>query len=95
MKIAFTEEAAEHADAADRWWRQNRPAAPSLFREELLDALRVIEGSPSVGSVFKKQYRRVRLLKTRNHVYYQVDEQQGVITVVAVWGMPKRRGPKL
>ena len=39
--------------------------------------------------------RRVLLPKTGTHVYYSVDEDADLVTVVAVWGAPKGRGPKL
>jgi hypothetical protein len=39
--------------------------------------------------------RRVLLRKTRTHVYYSVDEDAELVTVLAVWGAPKGRGPKL
>lgn len=94
MKIIFTPEADEHADLADQWWRENRPAAPTLFRQELHAALRLIASSPSVGTVFKKEARRVRMPGTRHHVYYVVDVDQALIIVVAVWGLPKARMPK-
>mgnify|MGYP003379340960 CR=1 FL=1 len=95
MKIIFTPEADEHADLADQWWRENRPAAPTLFRRELQAALRLIASSPSVGTVFKRNARRIRMPRTRHHVYYVVDADQALITVVAVWGMPKGKTPKL
>lgn len=38
---------------------------------------------------------RVLLPKTKNHVYYEIDRENGVAMVLAVWGAPKQRGPKL
>ena len=46
----------------------------------------VLEGLP---------VRRVRLPKTRTHVYYSIDDDHGVVLVLAVWGAPKGRGPFL
>jgi hypothetical protein len=37
----------------------------------------------------------VLLPKTGTHVYYSVDEDADLVTVLAVWGAPKGRGPKL
>ena len=37
--------------------------------------------------------RRLCLPKTRTHVYYAIDTDQGVVMVLTVWGAPKGRGP--
>jgi hypothetical protein len=39
--------------------------------------------------------RRVLLRKTRTHVYYPVDHDAELVKILAVWGAPKGRGPKL
>lgn len=39
--------------------------------------------------------RRLLLPKSRNHVYFEVDEASGLIVVLAVWGAPRAKGPKL
>jgi hypothetical protein len=39
--------------------------------------------------------RRVLLPKTRNHIYYEIDRENGVVMILAVWGAPKGRAPKL
>lgn len=36
--------------------------------------------------------RRLLLEKTRNHVYYEVHENEAVVMIVALWGaVPRRR----
>lgn len=35
------------------------------------------------------------MIKTQNHIYFRVDEQKKVTHILAVWGAPKERGPKL
>lgn len=42
-----------------------------------------------------KLIQRVLMKKTRCHVYYFHDHEQGVIEVHSVWGGRKKRGPKL
>ncbi len=42
-----------------------------------------------------KPFRRVLMPRTRNHVYFEFDEAQGVVIVHALWGAPRGRGPKL
>jgi hypothetical protein len=36
---------------------------------------------------------RLLMAKTRNHVYYAIEETE--IVVLAIWGAPTGRGPKL
>ncbi len=97
MKIVFTIEAEHQADACDAWWRQHRPSASGLFARELSDAKGAIAGMPSIGRVYTildgRPVRRLLLPKSRNHVYYVVEEE--CIVVHAVWGAPKGRGPNL
>lgn len=33
--------------------------------------------------------------RTENHVYFQVDEATRTVHVLAVWGAPRGRGPRL
>ena len=39
--------------------------------------------------------RRVLMARTKNHVYFVVDEATETVHVHAIWGAPKRRAPKL
>ncbi len=73
MKLEFTARAHREARSHDRWWRENRPAAPQLFAEELRGALEQIRTAPNLGGVFKskksgRQYRRVLMPVTKYHV---------------------------
>ena len=88
------------ADAKDikTWWRRNRPAAPDLFEQELNAALERITQIPGLGSLYEQgdlevPVRRVLLPKTKNHVYYAIEDND--IVVVAIWGTPRGRGPQL
>ena len=38
MKFEVAPRAVSEAERCGRWWRENRPAAPTLFETELLDA---------------------------------------------------------
>ena len=83
----------------DRWWRENRPAAPGLFAQELADARRLLAATPELGSPYVERgevlVRRLLLRRTQNHVYYEIDRSTGVVMIVAVWGAPKGEGPTL
>ncbi len=39
--------------------------------------------------------RRTLLKKSVQHVYYSVDEANGVIVIYSVWGARRGRGPEL
>ena len=100
MKLVFTPEAEQQADECDTWWRENRDARDPFAREP---AARqgCLRESPNVGApeeVIQVVWppRPPRLLpKTGTHLYYSVDEDADLVTVLAVWGAPKGRGPKL
>jgi plasmid stabilization system protein ParE len=99
MKLVFTPEAERHATEMDTWWREHRPGAHDLFARELAEARELIAGAPTVGAMYTtksgKRVRRVLMPKTRNHVYFEVDELRELIIVLAIWGAPRGRGPRL
>jgi len=99
MKLVFTPEAEQQASAMDDWWREHRPDARDLFARELAEARELIAAAPGIGVTYAtrsgKTARRVLLPKTRNHVYFEIDGERDVVIVLAVWGAPRRRGPRL
>lgn len=81
-----------------RWWRTNRSKAPKLFAAELADARQRIAETPDVGSVYAVRaggviVRRVLMPKTRTHVFYEVQNNEDVAMIVALWGATKEHGP--
>ena len=78
--------------------RSHRPAARTLFDEELRSALDEIRGAPRIGSVYEmvggREYRRLLMPQTRHHVYYRVVGPDHV-RVLAVWSAVRGRGPRL
>ena len=99
MKLVFSTEAERDAEAIDTWWRQHRIDAPRLFAEELESVCMAIERKPT----FLKPYatrggvviRRWLLEETLQHVYYAVDSEAGVVTVLRIWGARRARGPNI
>jgi len=80
------------------WWEQHRDKAPGLFVEELA----IVVGKLRDGSDSERQQyglRRGRIIwrilmpKTRNHVYYRVDEGTQQVEVLLVWNAVAARGP--
>lgn len=99
MKLVFTPDAERQASEMDSWWREHRPAARDLFARELAEAGALIARTPSAGAIYTSkrglQFRRVLMPKTKNHLYFEVDEAREFVIVHAIWGAPRGRGPRL
>jgi plasmid stabilization system protein ParE len=99
VKTRLTAPARQQADRFDRWWRENRPAARDLFAREFVEARALLAATPEVGSPYIERQgvlvRRVLLPKTHQHVYYEVDRENDLVMILAVWGAPRGRGPRL
>jgi len=83
-----------------RWWKANRPKAPKLFAMELADARRQIAEKPDIGNVYAVRaggivVRRVLMPKTRTHVFYEVQGNDQMAMIVALWGATKEHGPDI
>ncbi len=99
MKLLFTPEADRQVSDMDAWWREHRSGAPDLFARELAQVGDLIAVNPNVGVTYTtssgRTAKRVLMPKMRNHVYFEVDEDQSRVVVLAVWGAPRGRGPAL
>lgn len=99
MKVRFSPRAQQRVRIVAKWWRENRPSAPTLFDEELDAAIEMLKNRPSIGAVYQMRggeiVRRTLLKKSAQHVYYSVDDANGVIVIYSVWGARRGRGPKL
>ncbi len=99
MRIRLAREASRQISSVRAWWRQNRPSAPELFEEELKAARALILDNPEIGRPIVRRrglwVRRVVLLETRHLVYYELNREADLITVVAVWSSVRGDGPDL
>ena len=99
MKIEISKRARRHIEKIHAWWVENRPAAPSLFLDELADAERGLRARPESGSVYATHktgaVRRILLARTSHHLYFRYRPERDELIVLAVWGAPRERGPKL
>jgi len=95
--IEFTATAQNQVDLAAGWWRAHRPYSPTLFAEELLDAIALLAAEPLLAQVFAevegRVVRKVRLPRTRYALYFTVDSE--IITVHALWHGSRGSGPPL
>ncbi len=98
MRIRVSARARREADRGEAWWRANRPDTADLFTRELLHVLALLRDHPNLGMLyeaanFEAPVRRILMPKTEGHVYHATIG--GEVVILAVWGSPRRRGPKL
>jgi plasmid stabilization system protein ParE len=99
VKARYSPRARQRVQYITRWWRKNRTSAPSLFEDELDEAIGRLEADPNLGTEYRvvrgHTIRRMLLRKTEQHVFYSVDDENGVVVIHSVWGARRGRGPKL
>lgn len=99
MKLRVGKRAQQQANEIEAWWVEHRPAAPSLFLDELEATFRHICKVTNAGVRWptprRPNLRRILMKRTNNHVYFVIDDASDTVHVHAVWGAPKGRTPKL
>jgi plasmid stabilization system protein ParE len=96
VKVELSEEAHGQVLEIDTWWRQNRPAAPNLFTEEIDRLLLLLEARPNLGTPYDTGAKTVRrVLLRRSHYYLYVVEHGDTLQVVSVWSVYRGSRPKL
>jgi plasmid stabilization system protein ParE len=95
VKVELSAEAQAQVDRIDAWWRENRPAAASLFADELEAALRTLAETPAVAVRYAPRPGVRRLLLRHSHHHLYVIEEPARVYVVAVWSAYRGRGPRL
>ena len=81
------------------WWTDNRPAARSLFLDELTKAEQALRANPELGIVYtapgSSTIRRLLLSQSEYHVYYRYIAQRDELIILAIWGAARGHTPKL
>lgn len=99
MNVRVIERAQRQAERIDRWWRANRKAAPDQFAQEFFAARQRIAEMPEFGRPYAVRkgvvVRRLLVGGTKNYVYYEIDHVHDEAIILAVWGAPRGKGPKL
>lgn len=94
-ELRISRDAFRQIDAADSWWRENRPASPDLFERELRSAFVAIRLAPTVFAVIDEPrfpgLRRLLLSRCRYYVYWTTTEE--TIEVIAVWHTSRGKSP--
>lgn len=90
MRVRFTPEARLAVREKRTWWEQHREKAPRLFVAELaVIVAKLRDGADEERQQYAARGGRIiwRILmpKTRNHVYYRVNEAAGEVEVIVVW----------
>ena len=99
MHVSLTRRARLSVLRIAQWWRLNGRHAPATFEEEFAEALRLLAQTPLVGAITRSagrpNLRRVSLKKSRQHLYYRIDDAKQVVTVLEVWHHSRGARPKL
>jgi plasmid stabilization system protein ParE len=99
VKFTISKRALRQVEKIARWWVAHRPAAPSMFMDELGTAERLLRGHPEAGIAYATHrtgvIRRILLGGTKHHLYYRYHADRDELLVLSVWGAPRERGPKL
>jgi plasmid stabilization system protein ParE len=99
VTFVISKRARRHIEKIQAWWVENRPAVAALFLDELDGVERRLRAKPTLGAVYTEHksgvVRRVLLTRTNHHLYYRYRPGGDELIVLAVWGAPKERGPRL
>jgi plasmid stabilization system protein ParE len=87
--LRLSEQAQADIGRIEAFWAGRRPKNPLLFRQQLDAALDLIEIAPKLAAQYTsertgKTYFKVPLLRTRDVVYYEYDEDQQIVAVVTI-----------
>lgn len=81
------------------WWVEERPAAPSLFDEELAASIADLQRGITLGVVYATvrgaRVYRILLPRSRYHLYYRLGVSGDRVEVVAIWHASRGRAPSL
>ena len=97
MGLRIARRAALEIERAERWWIENRSAAPDAFRADLKGAFTLLARQPGVGvkvgNTRLSEVRRLHLGRIRYFVYYRVGNDE--LVVLSVWHSSRAKDPSL
>jgi plasmid stabilization system protein ParE len=56
-RVGLSRLADAQVETIQSWWRENRPAAPDMFHQELEAAVQLLETSPLIGKLYPQAPR--------------------------------------
>ena len=100
MRVRFTPDARIAAREKQAWWEQHREKAPQLFAVELADLMAKLRSGDDHE---RQKYAargghiiwRILMPRTRNHVYYRLDQAAREVEVLMIWNAVAGAGPEL
>jgi plasmid stabilization system protein ParE len=99
VKLRVAKRAQQQAIRIEQWWVEHRPAAPTLFTEELERTFRHLCSVANAGVRWptprRPTLRRILMRRSGNHVYFLIDEAMDTVRVLAIWGAPRGATPRL
>ncbi|MEK7315203.1 MAG: type II toxin-antitoxin system RelE/ParE family toxin [Candidatus Eisenbacteria bacterium] len=94
--IHVTPPAQRHLRDAQRWWLENRLAAPLALHDELQRALDLITHQPRAGVPHRgPSVRRILLVQTGYVLFYRIRPRAMRIDVLALWHGRRGAAPPL
>ena len=97
LPIRLEPRAQEEIESIARWWAGNRPAAPTLFLDELERAYELIRNQPQLGQPARAtslaSVRRVLLRRSRYYLYYRESSDQQSVVVLSAWHASRGQEP--
>ena len=98
-RIVTTSVADCDAFNARDWWRDTRPAAPTLFEDELTKAFALLVEQPEAGLLSPRpgypKLRRLLMRRARYLVFYEYDADANEVLVRRIWGAVQGRPPRM
>ena len=90
MRVRFTPEARLAVREKRAWWEQHREKSPRLFVEELATIVAKLRDGADEE---RQQYAarggrfiwRILMPKTRNHIYYRLNDAVEEVEILLVW----------
>ena len=99
FRVALTPRAKAHLAQIQHWWVANRLAARDLFTQEFEAAARRLISSPKTATIYResngREIRRTLLPRSRYHIYFEVNEVDRHVFIVAIWHVSRGRAPSL
>ena len=98
LRLLVTADADQQIRKAAHWWRENRPAARGLFRQELERGFELVTTQPGIGvkalDVAIQGVRRLHLYRIHYFLYYRLVDNEAV-EILALWHMRRGQGPPI
>ena len=95
LVVRWMPRARRPAGEAHSWWIDNRPSAPLLFRQELVQVVALLAEQPRIGLVvLGRDARRLVLPRTAHVLFYRIRPRAQRIEIIAL-KQGNRRPPLL